>query len=137
VLSGLVGQFGIAALAGYGMGEYLQISLVFGFGSVLVTMVGTNVGDGRRARAERIPRDRCWAVALGHPAGFSRLVIASVGGWMAIHWFDGRGLFGVMVVAFLVFGITVALAVRWGAWRRATPPVAGRAQHVRFGARLG
>jgi putative MATE family efflux protein len=57
LLTGLVGAFGTSALAGYGMGarlEYLQIPLVFGFGSALVTMVGTNVGAGQLARAERV-----------------------------------------------------------------------------------
>src|SRR6185295_5591607 len=57
LLTGLVGPFGTTALAGYGMGarlEYLQIPLVFGFGSALVAMVGTNVGAGRVARAERV-----------------------------------------------------------------------------------
>jgi putative MATE family efflux protein len=57
LLTGLVGGFGTAALAGYGLGvrlEYLQIPLVFGFGSALVTMVGTNVGAGLHARAERV-----------------------------------------------------------------------------------
>src|SRR5215470_7408762 len=40
VLTGLVGGFGTVALAGYGIGarlEYLQIPLVFGLGSALVT----------------------------------------------------------------------------------------------------
>ncbi|HEU5319738.1 MAG TPA: MATE family efflux transporter, partial [Methylomirabilota bacterium] len=57
LMTGLVGPFGTAALAGYGMGarlEYLQIPLVFGMGSALVAMVGTNVGAGRIARAERV-----------------------------------------------------------------------------------
>src|SRR4029450_3552332 len=57
LLTGLVGPFGIHALAGYGMGarlEYIQIPLVFGVGSALVAMVGTNVGAGRIARAERV-----------------------------------------------------------------------------------
>jgi len=52
-----VGPFGTYAIAGYGMGarlEYLQIPLVFGFGSALVAMVGTNVGAGRIARAEHV-----------------------------------------------------------------------------------
>jgi Na+-driven multidrug efflux pump len=57
LLTGLVGPFGTFALAGYGMGarlEYLQIPLVFGFGSALVTMVGTNTGAGRVVRAQRV-----------------------------------------------------------------------------------
>ena len=185
LLTGLVGPFGTAALAGYGMGarlEYLQIPLVFGFGSALVTMVGTNVGAGRRARAERIAWTGAgmaaaltggiglWAalfpdVWLGlfsaDPAvrqagvlylrvvgptygffglglalyfaaqgagrllwpvlaGFSRLAIAGVGGWLAIHWLGGGllALFAVMALAFVVFGITLAIGVRSGAFRR-------------------
>ena len=57
LLTALVGSFGTSALAGYGMGarlEYLQIPLVFGFGSALVTMVGTNIGAGQDARARRV-----------------------------------------------------------------------------------
>jgi Na+-driven multidrug efflux pump len=47
LVTGLVGPFGAHALAGYGMAarlEYLQIPLVFGLGSALVTLVGTNAG---------------------------------------------------------------------------------------------
>jgi putative MATE family efflux protein len=57
LLTGLVGRFGTAALAGYGIGsrlEYLQVPIVFGMGAALVAMVGTNVGAGQRERAERI-----------------------------------------------------------------------------------
>jgi Na+-driven multidrug efflux pump len=57
LLTGLVGPFGTYALAGYGMGsrlEYLQIPLVFGLGSALVTLVGINLGAGQVARARRI-----------------------------------------------------------------------------------
>jgi putative MATE family efflux protein len=52
----LVGQFGPAAIAGYGTGsriEYLLIPLVFGLGGPLVAMVGTNIGAGQRDRAVR------------------------------------------------------------------------------------
>ena len=57
LLTGIVGQYGTHALAGYGIGarlEYLQIPLVFGMGAALVAMVGTNVGAGNRRRAERV-----------------------------------------------------------------------------------
>jgi Na+-driven multidrug efflux pump len=57
LLTSLVGLFGGAALAGSGLGarlEYLQIPIVFGLGSALVTMVGTSVGAGDRTRALRV-----------------------------------------------------------------------------------
>ncbi|PWT91802.1 MAG: MATE family efflux transporter [Proteobacteria bacterium] len=56
ISTGLVGQFGPAAIAGYGTGsrlEYLLVPLVFGLGGPLVAMVGTNIGAGERARALR------------------------------------------------------------------------------------
>jgi putative MATE family efflux protein len=184
LLTSLVGPFGGAALAGYGMGarlEYLQIPIVFGLGSGLVTMVGTSVGAGDRTRALRV----AWvgaAMAAGitgtigilaglfpHAwlglftadpevlaagtrylrvvgpcygffgaglalyfasqgagrllwpllAGFTRLVIASVGGWLATGWLGGglSGLFAAMAVALVVFGTINVAAVRLGAWR--------------------
>jgi putative MATE family efflux protein len=56
VATALVGQFGSAAIAGYGTGsriEYLLVPLVFGLGGPLVAMVGTNIGAGQRERALR------------------------------------------------------------------------------------
>ena len=187
VLTGLVGAFGTVALAGYGTGarlEYLQIPLVFGLGSALVTMVGTNVGAGQLARARRIAlvggamafaltetiglaaalfpgvwmslftRDPA-IVAAGSAylrvvgpsygffglglalyfasqgagrvvwplvAGFMRLVLAAVGGSLAIHWLGGgpRALSFVIALAFVLFGVTLLSAVRGGGWREAS-----------------
>jgi putative MATE family efflux protein len=188
LLTGLVGPFGTTAIAGYGMGarlEYLQIPIVFGFGTALVTMVGTNVGAGRRERAERIAWTGAWmaaavtgAIGLGAAlvprvwlglfssdpevvaagstylrivgpaygffglglalyfasqgagrllwpllAGFGRLIIASLGGWLAISWLGGglAALFGVMAAALVVFGLTPMLAVKAGSWRSREP----------------
>jgi Na+-driven multidrug efflux pump len=72
-ITGIVGTFGTAALAGYGLGarlEYLQIPLVFGFGTALVTLVGINVGAGQIDRARRI----AW---LG--AGLAAALTGSIG----------------------------------------------------------
>jgi putative MATE family efflux protein len=52
----LVGEFGAAAIAGYGTGarlEYLLVPLVFGLGAPLVAIVGTSIGAGARERALR------------------------------------------------------------------------------------
>jgi putative MATE family efflux protein len=57
ILTGFVGRFGAAALAGYGVGvrlELLQIPLVFAVGQAMVALVGANVGAGRLARARSI-----------------------------------------------------------------------------------
>ena len=55
--TGVVGVFGPAAIAGYGVGtrlEYLLIPLTFGFGGPLVALVGTNLGAGQPERAVRV-----------------------------------------------------------------------------------
>jgi putative MATE family efflux protein len=52
-----VGRFGADAIAGYGIAsrlDYLQIPLIFGLGTAMVTMVGHNIGAGQMARARRV-----------------------------------------------------------------------------------
>ncbi len=63
IVTGFVGRYGTAALAGYGVGlrlELLQIPLVFAVGQAMVVMVGTHIGAGRGAGAKKI----AWAGAL-------------------------------------------------------------------------
>jgi MATE family, multidrug efflux pump len=183
LLTALVGPFGTFALAGYGMGvrlEYLLIPMVFGFGSALVTMVGTNFGAGQRARARRVAwtgalmaagateaiglaaaffpyawlglfTDEPAVLAAGAAylrvvgpaygffglglalyfasqgagrllwpllAGSLRLVSAAAGGWLILHQLPGEltALFAVMALALVLFGSTLAGAIRLGAW---------------------
>jgi putative MATE family efflux protein len=57
LVTGTMGHFGAAALAGYGIGsrlDYLLIPILFGLGSAVLTMVGTCVGAGDIRRAKRI-----------------------------------------------------------------------------------
>jgi putative MATE family efflux protein len=56
-LNVLIGGFGVAALAGYGIVarlEFLLVPMVFGIGAALTALVGVNVGAGNLPRAERI-----------------------------------------------------------------------------------
>jgi len=56
ISTAFVGEFGPAAIAGYGTGarlEYLLVPLVFGLGAPLVAIVGTSIGAGQRERALR------------------------------------------------------------------------------------
>jgi len=57
IVTGFVGRYGTAALAGYGVGvrlELLQVPLVFSIGQAMLPMVGTHVGAGLVARAKHI-----------------------------------------------------------------------------------
>ncbi|HUP34862.1 MAG TPA: MATE family efflux transporter [Candidatus Limnocylindria bacterium] len=184
VLTALVGPFGATALAGYGMGarlEYLQIPIVFGLGSGLVTMVGTSIGAGDRARAVRVAWvgagmaagitgaigilaalfPHLWlglftadpaVLAAGTRyltivgpfygffgaglalyfasqgagrllwplcAGFTRLVVAGAGGWLAVRGLGGGlpGLYMTMAAALVVLGVMNIAAIHLGAWR--------------------
>jgi MATE family, multidrug efflux pump len=137
LMTGLVGPFGTAALAGYGIGarlEYLQIPLVFGLGSALVPMVGTNVGAGQIARAERI----AWT-----GAGLAAVVTGSIGflaaaaphAWLGLFTTDPRvqavGATYLLVVgpAYGFFGLGLALYfASQGAGRLAWPLTAGFAR---------
>ncbi len=78
LVTGAVGAFGIEALAGYGTAsrlDYVLIPLMFGLGTALVTMVGTNVGAGQLKRARRI----AWTGAI-----FGALVLEVIGLIVAI-----------------------------------------------------
>lgn len=52
-----VGHFGADAIAGFGIAsrlDYLQIPIIFGLGTAIVTMVGVNIGAGQIERARRV-----------------------------------------------------------------------------------
>jgi putative MATE family efflux protein len=137
LLTGLVGPFGAAALAGYGMGarlEYLLIPLVFGLGSGLVTLVGTNVGAGQTARAERI----AW-VGAGLAAGLTGSIglVAAIfpGVWLGLFSRDphvlaaGARYLTIVGPFYGFFGMGLALYfASQGAGRLSWPLIAGFAR---------
>ena len=48
-----------------------------------------------------------------------RLAVAAAGGWLGGYWlgWGPPGIFAAMALALIVFGSTIAAAVRLGAWR--------------------
>jgi Na+-driven multidrug efflux pump len=63
----LIGSYGTAALAGYGVAarlEYIMVPIAFGFGTALTTLVATNMGAGQRDRALRAAWTGAAMVAL-------------------------------------------------------------------------
>jgi Na+-driven multidrug efflux pump len=91
-ITGLVGRFGNAALAGYGIAlrlEYTLIPLLFGLGAALTTLVGVATGARSNLRAIRI----AWigATAGGFvlgSLGLAAVVLANV--WMDKFTSDPR-----------------------------------------------
>jgi putative MATE family efflux protein len=139
LMTGLVGPFGTAALAGYGMGarlEYLQILITFGMGSALVAMVGANIGAGQVRRAERI----AWtgaAIAGCVAAGIGLFAAIFPGAWLGLFTTDPQvlaaGAIYLRIVgpAYGFFGVGLALYfASQGAGRLGWPLAAGIARLV-------
>lgn len=134
-----VGKFGIDALAGYGIAsrlDYLQIPVIFGIGTAIVTMVGLNIGAGQVERARRI----AWlGAALAF--GFSAVVgiVATTWPWLWMQLFTGSpdvvaqgNLYLTTVAPFypvIAFGLALYFASQ-GAKRVLLPVLAGTMRMV-------
>jgi Na+-driven multidrug efflux pump len=139
VLTGFVGRFGPAALAGYGVGvrlELLQIPLVFAVGQALVVLVGTHIGAGHAARAKTI----AWAGTLLAAAiclligAFAALFpLAWVGNFSADPAVLDAGSKYLRIVApfYPLLGVSIALYfASQGAGRMFMPVLAGTSRLV-------
>jgi Na+-driven multidrug efflux pump len=133
-VTSMVGPAGVFALAGYGLAsrlEYLQIPIVFGFGTALVTLVGTNIGAGQIQRARR-------AAWIG--AGVAAAVTGSVGLlaafqpslWLGLFTADpsvlaiGAQYLHIVAPSYALFGLGLALYfAAQGAGRLTWPLLAG------------
>src|SRR5213075_248234 len=85
-LTGFVGILGAAQLAGFGAAvrlEYLLYPLAFGLGAGVLAMVGTNIGAGNFARAERIAWTAA-ALAAGVTGCIGLFGVMSPGTWTGL-----------------------------------------------------
>jgi putative MATE family efflux protein len=134
-----VGRFGADAIAGYGIAsrlEYIQIPLLFGLGTAVVTMVGINIGAGQVARARRI----AWigaAFAFGLTECIGLAVTAFPHAWLGLFSDDPRvlalGTLYLRSVAPFYGAVGVALALYFasqGARRVLLPVLAGTVRMV-------
>ncbi len=134
ILTGIVGRFGTAALAGYGVGvrlELLQVPLVFAIGQALVPHIGINIGAGQGARAKRI----AWAgtaIAASVSLAIGLFVAVFPAAWVGLFSSDASvleaGSSYLRIVGpfypFLATGVALYFASQ-GAGRMAMPVVAG------------
>jgi len=139
IVTGLVGTFGTAALAGYGLGvrlELLQIPVVFAIGSALVVMVGTCVGAGDVKRARTI----AWSgagLAAGMTGSVGVVVALWPGLWAGLFSSDpavletGYTYLRIAGGCYAFFGAGIALYfASQGAGRMLWPVLAGSARFV-------
>ena len=134
ILTGIVGRFGTAALAGYGVGvrlELLQVPLVFAIGQALVAHIGINIGAGQGARAKRI----AWAgtaIAASVSLAIGLAVAIFPAAWVGLFSSDASvleaGSSYLRIVGpfypFLATGVALYFASQ-GAGRMAMPVIAG------------
>jgi Na+-driven multidrug efflux pump len=137
MLTGFIGTFGTAALAGYGVGvrlELLQVPIVFAIGQALVVLIGTHIGAGRHARAKSIAwRGTAVAMAITFSIGMAAAVWPA--SWVRIFSDDPAvleiGSLYLRIVApfYVLFGAGMALYfAAQGAGRMLLPVLAGTAR---------
>lgn len=139
ILTGLVSSFGVAAIAGYGVGvrlELLMVPVVFSIGQALVVMVGVNVGAGNAVRAKRI----AWtgagiAASITFVIGTTAALLPDA--WVGLFSQDpavlraGALYLRIVGPCFAFFGIGMALYfASQGAGRVVLPVLAGTARLV-------
>jgi putative MATE family efflux protein len=137
LVTGLVGRFGVAALAGYGIGvrlEFMLVPLAFGIGSGLTTLVGVAAGANDWKRAVRAAWIGSlisggviglfgWTVALV-PEGWARLFTADPAVIEATVGYITR-----VAPFYCLFGLGMTLSfASQGAGRMAPPFAAGIAR---------
>lgn len=113
----LIGTYGTAALAGYGVAarlEYIMVPIAFGFGTALTTLVATNMGAGHHERALHATWTGGGIVALITGAiGISAAVMPSL--WMDLFSSDaavvafGTDYLHVVGGCYGLFGLGLAL----------------------------
>lgn len=114
LLMGLVGTFGTAAIAAFGVGlrlESLAILPVIGVSNALIPFIGQNLGAGKPGRARRALNLAAFVV-IGFMSAFSLLIFFAPGILFAPFSSDpaviatGEGYFRVIAFGYVFFGLT-------------------------------
>lgn len=137
LMIGLVGRFGVAALAGYGIGarlEYMLAPVAFGIGSGLTTLVGVAIG----ARAWRRAVRAAWIgglIAFGFIGSIGWLVVLAPEAWARLFTSDSQvtdtciSYISHVAPFYCLFGLGISLNfASQGAGRMTAPLVASLAR---------
>jgi len=134
LVTGLVGRFGVTALAGYGIGvrlEFMLVPLAFGIGSGLTTIVGVAAGANDWRRAVRAAWIGSLVAGLG--IGIFGWIVAIVPeGWARLFTSDPEVIAATVAYItrvapfYCLFGVGMTLSfASQGAGRMTAPFLAG------------
>ncbi|MFI5001894.1 MAG: MATE family efflux transporter, partial [Reyranellales bacterium] len=139
LVTGLVGRFGVTALAGYGIGvrlEFMLVPLAFGIGSGLTTLVGVAAGANDWKRAVRV----AWIgglIAAGMIGSLGWTIALLPEAWTRIFTSDPRVIAATVAYItrgapfYCLFGLGMTLSfASQGAGRMTAPFVAGIARLI-------
>ena len=137
LVTGLVGRFGVTALAGYGIGvrlEFMLVPLAFGIGSGLTTIVGVAAGASDWRRAVRAAWIGSLVAGLGIGA-FGWIVALVPEGWARLFTQDPDVVAATVAYItrvapfYCLFGVGMTLSfASQGAGRMKAPFAAGLAR---------
>src|SRR5499425_524084 len=123
LLTALVGPFGTFALAAAffphaWLGLFTDEPAVLAAGATYLRVVGPTYGFFGLGLALYFASQGAGRLLWPLLAGSLRLLSAAAGGWLILHQLPGEltALFAVMALALVLFGSTLAGAIRLGAW---------------------
>lgn len=122
VVAAITGVIGVAtALApGLWMNLFTQDAGVLAFGASYLNIVGGCYGFFGLGLALFFASQGAGRMFWPLAGSMGRLVILAVGGWLCVHVFQtpASGLFAVVALSLVVYGSTLAVAIRMGSWTR-------------------
>lgn len=122
VVAAITGAIGVAtAIApGLWMNLFTQDTAVLGVGANYLNIVGGCYGFFGLGLALFFASQGAGRMFWPLAGSTGRLVILVVGGWLCVHVFQtpASGLFAVIALSLVVYGSTLAIAIRLGSWTR-------------------
>lgn len=122
VVAAITGAIGVAtAIApGQWMNLFTQDAEVLAFGASYLNIVGGFYGFFGLGLALFFASQGAGRMFWPLTGSMGRLIILVVGGWLCVHVFEtsAAGLFAVVALSLVVYGSTLAIAIRMGSWTR-------------------
>lgn len=142
IITATVGRFGPEALAGYGMAsriDYLITPLLFGIGTGVMALVGTNLGAGQYQRVQRICWTGAWTGAgVAGAIGLAAALFPET--WLALFGSDaamiatGTSYLHIVGLFYALTGFSMLLGMAGQGAGRAVGPLIGSLVRLGVGA---